>query len=72
VWDSEHDDITSIIKDPRVIRHLSDAEFKMIERASVPMVSVEYIDEEQVKNREYQLKLPLSSTSIRLTRLIRI
>ncbi len=72
VWDSERDDITSIIKNYKVIKHLTDTEFKVIERASAPMVSVEYIEGKLANNEECGLKLPLFSTSIRLTLLIKI
>lgn len=71
-WNSEKDDISSIIKNPKVIRHLSNCEYEMINNASVPMVSVDYIDGERRKNKAFELNMPVPATSMQLTLLIKL
>ena len=65
-WDSERDDVSSAIKNPKVIKHLSDQEFRMVDNASVPMVSVDYISNEQLCNGEFDMEVKLSATCIQL------
>ena len=65
-WDSERDDVSSAIKNPKVIKHLSDQEFRMVDNASVPMVSVDYISKEQLCNGEFDMEVKLSATCIQL------
>lgn len=65
-WDSERDDVSSAIKNPKVIRHLSDQEFRMVDNASVPMVSVDYISEDQLCNGEFDMEVKLAATCIQL------
>lgn len=70
MWASERDDISSFIKNPQVISHLSDREYEMIDKASVPTVSVDYIEPEQ--ERDFELDMPLASTTMLLTLLIKL
>lgn len=66
MWKSEKDDTSSIIKNPKVIKHLSDGEYEMINKASIPMISVDYVERESMKTNDFELDLLMTSTSMEL------
>lgn len=70
MWASERDDISTFIKNPKVIGHLSDREYEMIDKASMPTVSVDHI--QQAQGQDFELDLPLAATTMLLTLLIKI
>lgn len=72
VWNSERDDTSSIIKNPKVIKHLSDSEYEMIDKASRPMILVDYIDGEAMADDETRLDITMSATDMELIMLIKI
>ncbi|WP_269477849.1 AraC family transcriptional regulator [Hominibacterium faecale] len=71
-WNSQRDDISSVIKNPNVIRYLSDSEYEMVDQASLPMISVDYIDEDQLKDKAFALELPPAAADMQLTLLIKV
>lgn len=72
VWDSKQNDASSFIVNSKVTKHLSDSEYEMIDKASVPMVSVDYIDQEQLKNDDYEFDISLDATCMKLILLKKI
>lgn len=70
MWASERDDISTFIKNPKVIAHLSDREYEMIDKASVPTVSVDQIEQEP--GQDFELDMPLAATTMLLTLLIKL
>ena len=72
MWKSEQDDTSSIIKAPKVIKHLSDGEYEMINKASIPMISVDYVEKRTIGTGDFELKLSMTSTSMELVLLTSI
>ena len=72
MWKSEQDDTSSIIKSQKVIKCLSDSEYEMINRASIPMISVDYIENESLCDGEFKMDMLMTVTSMELMLLAKV
>lgn len=71
-WDMKCNDFKSVIKNKNVIKHMSDLEYDLVDKASMPMVSIEYIDEHNITDGIYELELTLAPTSMYLINFTKI
>ena len=58
-WDMERNDYTSVIKNQNVIKYLSDQEHRIVDNASLPKVSINYIDEKDLSDHRYEIDMSL-------------
>ncbi|MDD4583324.1 MAG: hypothetical protein PHR60_03950 [Eubacteriales bacterium] len=71
-WDMERNDYTSVIKNQNVIKYLSDQEHRIVDNASLPKVSINYIDKKDLSDHRYEIDMSLSSTSMYLILFIKV
>lgn len=71
-WDMKRNDYTSVIKNKNTIKYLSDNEYRVVDDASLPEVSINYVDESEFIDHMYELEMSLSSTSMYLILLTKV
>lgn len=71
-WDMERNDYSSFIKNRNIIKFLNDNEHTVVDDASLPKVSMNYIDQSEFINNKYELEMTLLSTSMYLILLTKV
>lgn len=65
-WSISENDVSSLIKDPEVIKHLSAQEHKALDMLSSPDATFDYIPSEKYCDTGYDISLSLSSSNMHM------